>query len=159
MDSRCSWSFWSHVLILFITTVIPSKPNFLRLNMKPLTNNRLVLLQIDYGSYGRKGLKPTTPLTTNDNFRKIVSSALTLNCLFKVNKAWGTVTDKHFYFLTKSIIIGLFRSSFDLHAGQIFCFHFWNSSIQPEKSHAKLREHYHLPRSGSHLEVNCDNRM
>ena len=102
--------------------------------MKPLPDNRLVLLQI-YGSYGRNGLKPTRPLSTNDYFRKIASSAFTLYCLFKVNKVWGTDNDKHFYFLTKSIIIGLFRSSFDLHAGQNFCFHFWNSSIQPEKSH------------------------
>ena len=70
--------------------------------MKPLPDNRLVILQI-YGSYGRNGLKPTRPLTTNDYFRKIASSAFTLYCLFKVNKVWGTDNDKHFYFLTKSI--------------------------------------------------------
>ena len=148
-----SWSYSSQQFFCHNTT-----HNFLKLNIKPLPDNRLVLLQI-YGSYGRNGLKPTRPLTTNDYFRKIASSAFTLYCLFKVNKVWGTDNDKHFYFLTKSIIIGLFRSSFDLHAGQNFCFHFWNSSIQPEKSHTKLREHYHLPRCGSHLEVNCDSRM
>ena len=97
--------------------------------MKPSTfmwtDNRPVLLQID-GPYGRNGLIPMRPLTTKDRFWKIASSAFTLDCLFIVNKAWGT----HFYYLTKSIFN---RSFFDLQAGQIFCFHFLNSSIQPEK--------------------------
>ena len=60
--------------------------------MKPSTfmwtDNRPVLLQID-GPYGRNGLIiPTKHLTSN-----IASSAFTLDCLFIVNKAWGT----HFY--------------------------------------------------------------
>ena len=101
--------------------------------MKPSTfmwtDNRPVLLQID-GPYDRNGLIPTRPLTTKDRFWKIASSAFTLDCLFIVNKAWGT----HFYYLTKSIFN---RSFFDLQAGQIFCFHFLNS-IPPynlKKSH------------------------
>ena len=147
-----SWSYSSQQFFCHNTT-----HNFLKLNIKPLPDNRLVLLQI-YGSYGRNGLKPTRPLTTNDYFRKIASSAFTLYCLFKVNKVWGTDNDKHFYFLTKSI----YRSF------QIFLWFACRSKFlfslleflhtTWKKSH-KTEGNYHLPRCGSHLEVNCDNRM